>query len=73
MRELQIGSADYDCYDLSPVCDNFMPNLSASIDLRSLILHSRVKGATAGDLVQVLQSCTRLSTLRLDKTHRAPD
>jgi hypothetical protein len=67
MRELQIGSEDFDCYDLSPMCDNFMPNLSASVDLHSLILHSRVKGATAGDLLQVLQSCVRLSTLRLGK------
>jgi hypothetical protein len=67
LRDLDVGcqSGAYD--HVEPITDNFMPRLSVSISLRSLMVRARVKGATSGELVLVLQKCTKLQVLHLEK------
>jgi hypothetical protein len=67
LRDLDIGCQS-DAYDhVQPITDNFLPRLSVSISLRSLMIRARVKGATSGELVLVLQKCTKLQLLHLEK------
>jgi hypothetical protein len=67
LRDLDVGcqSGAYDYVE--PITDNFLPRLSMSIGLRSLTIRARVKGATSGELVLVLQKCTKLQILHLEK------
>jgi hypothetical protein len=63
MLDLEIGCETFEHLDLQAITDNFLPELSVCVGLRSLEIHARVKDATSGDLVLVLQGCNQLQTL----------
>lgn len=67
LRSLEVGCQLHESQNLVPSTDNFLPRLSGCRNLRSLTLRARVRRATPGDLIAVLNNCTRLSSLRLEK------
>ncbi|KAG9857939.1 hypothetical protein KCU98_g487, partial [Aureobasidium melanogenum] len=67
LRYLEVGCHLHEGMNVKPTTDNFLPDLSACLDLRSLTVRARVKGATSQDLVDVLNNCTRLRSLHLEK------
>ncbi|KAG9669235.1 hypothetical protein KCU99_g7488, partial [Aureobasidium melanogenum] len=67
LRHLEIGCHLHEGMDVIPTTDNFLPALGGCLDLRSLTLRARVKGATSEDLVDVLNNCTMLRSLKLER------
>jgi hypothetical protein len=67
MRDLEIDCETFEHLNLQAITDNFLPEVSVCVGLRSLEIHARVKDATSEDLVLVLQGCKQLQTLRLEK------
>jgi hypothetical protein len=67
LRDLDVGCQSGAHDHVEPITDNFLPRLSVSISLRSLLIRARVKGAVSKELVLVLQKCTKLQVLHLEK------
>ncbi|KAH0365902.1 hypothetical protein KCU65_g5731, partial [Aureobasidium melanogenum] len=67
LRNVEVGCPLHEGMNVKPTTDNFLPLLAGCPDLRSLTLRARVKHATPGDLVAVLNNCTNLRSLSLEK------
>jgi hypothetical protein len=53
--------------DLRPTTDNFLPDLGACVEFRSLMLRAYVFGATTADLALAFKNCKRLRVLHLSR------
>jgi hypothetical protein len=53
--------------DLRPTTDNFLPDLGACVEFRSLMLRAHVFGATTADLALAFKDGKRLRVLRLSR------
>jgi hypothetical protein len=63
LRELDVDCENRTFFDVQPISDNFLTNLSTCVGLRSLKICAHINDASPQDLVLVLRNCTRLSEL----------
>jgi hypothetical protein len=67
LENLEIGVAGCGEFNLQPAVDNFLTPLSSCSGLQHLTICARVNDASSQDLVAVLDNCTRLDSLVIDK------